>query len=121
MQTKTMTLALCLALAACSKTVPEDGFKQFKYGMTLAELRQQGFDCKPEELCLRGSSGEHQQGETLFGHPASVDVWTEKGTLTSINVGVDIPAEELERQVTKEFGSPESFEYSTFRAAGRPS
>ena len=107
--------SVAVALAACSKAVPEDGFKQFKYGMTVADLRQQGFDCDPDDLCSREQSDKRYESETLFGHPASVDVWTAKGRLKSISVNVDIPVDELERQVTMEFGKPESFDYSTFR------
>jgi len=103
------------ALTACSKSIPQDGFKQLKYGMTLAQLRALGFNCKADDLCSRDSSAERDETETLFGHPATVRLWTEKGLLKSIDVNVDIPQNNLAEEMVKAFGSPKSFDYTTIR------
>lgn len=107
---------ICITLVAvsCSKSVPTDGFKDLKFGMTLTQLQALGFNCEANDImCSRSRTG-NEAPYTLFGKEAQVYLKTEAGRLTSVDVNIDATSAELIALYSKELGKPKSFTYAAF-------
>lgn len=109
MKSKTWLTAFAFALAGCgSSGIPDDGFKDIKYGMTLEQLQRQGFTCRRDEGECRRSGGARQ--ETLFGQPAIVSVETRGGHVVRIEARVPMSLGDTLSLLRRNFGTPRRFE-----------
>lgn len=102
-----------LSAASCSKSVPSDGFKDLKYGMSLEQLRAFGFNCEPDDIMCSQPAGSDRHPYTLFGKEARVYLETRAGKLVSIDVNIDATTDELIELFSRELGKPKSFTYAS--------
>ena len=112
MRLSAQIVGIAALLASCSKPVPSDGFKDLKYGMTVAELKGHGFDCKPNEgMCERSESlSGGEETKTLFGKDTTIWLDVNNGRLANVSVSVYLSDDELVALYTKQYGKPKTFD-----------
>lgn len=82
---KRLVLLAALLLTACGSTpIPDDGYGEVKFGMSLSDLTQAGFACESETECEKDRIGPGSMDEPLFNKPDSVKANLTNGAVTSI-------------------------------------
>jgi hypothetical protein len=108
-----LLVSACAALStlSCSRQTPADGFKDLKYGMSIAALKEHGFDCMPDQYECSQPSHSIRNSDTLFGKKAEVSIYTKNGHLATITVNVELTPDELIDLFTRELGKPRTYTY----------